>query len=1009
MRKLFTFLTLAMLFALTSTATVTDELDRSLTGVSSGSTSYKTWTGVSGTKSKAVYAGNSAGGNDAIQLRSSESNSGIVTTASGGKVKKITVVWQSSTASGRTLNVYGKSSAYSAASDLYSTDTQGTLLGTIVNGTSTTLTVSGDYEYIGLRSASGAMYLTSISIEWDDTSGSGSGSYYTKATTYQLVTSASDLVNKAEYILVYNTTPAVFGGISSTSSKYGLSKTGNTNLTISGNTITIPSGSEAVPLILEKVSSDWIFKLPDNSYLYYSGSSNTLSTYSSATGNATWSISIASNGNATITNYQVTTRYLRYNTNSGQERFACYTSSTTGTADPQLYKKVEQGSETEDDPEEPTATVTFSPAGGAVEAGTTVSLSLNGTASGIKYTVNGDDVTSSSATYSGPITINEATTIKARAYNYSNSKYALGAQTEASFTIAVPTTVEAEATFIFNTDAGLNALGITKPASGGDTKLGTNTYTSNDVTLSSTDGGTATRVWNSSGTTDLRVYSNGGTITLTVPTGCTITKIVIAGKDYGNFTASPDTYSSGTWTGNATSVKFTATGTVKINTITVTYTKPTAETELAVVTGIAAFKEVESGTTVRLYLPDANNARVLHVESNGTTTDAYIRDNTGSMLMKGISPNRPMAYNQHIAGWVNGQYSVDAETGLPLFVPDNDLTNTAFLVIADPVTEATTLPVEIAVSNMNDHLGDWATVKDVRVGDSGAPAITNKFGSQYTTPYSGALIDLNGIVASGTIYPMTESEEEPLVTYVVDAAKEFNLPSQAVTGVPIRWQRTLTAGVWTPVTVPFAISDFDGTIMQYTSLTKGQPVTGTESGRTFDAGNMNFTQVSTIEAGVPYLVKANDTFASMTIESATLTATEAGSLSFNGTGAVNAAPARAMSTADVYSMVGTYNAETVEASNANKLLVNGNVVWASKDNNTVEGTGAYFVTPTDQSLHLVLGDDNSPQVITGIATVIEAATAPRGTYNMLGMKMSDDWTQLPAGIYIVNGKKIVKQ
>ena len=136
----------------------------------------QTWTGISGTSyaaftdkkatSDAVYAGNCAGGNSSIQLRSNSSNSGIVTTTSGGKATKITVNWNSNTNNGRTLNVYGKNTAYSAAADLYNTSNQGTLIGTIVYGTSTELTISDDYEYIGFRSASGAMYLDEVQITW---------------------------------------------------------------------------------------------------------------------------------------------------------------------------------------------------------------------------------------------------------------------------------------------------------------------------------------------------------------------------------------------------------------------------------------------------------------------------------------------------------------------------------------------------------------------------------------------------------------------------------------------------------------------------------------------------------------------------------------------------------------------------------------------------------------------------------------------------------------------------
>lgn len=145
------------------TAGVTDVLTRAVTGITN--TSYSGWSGKTLTSS-AVYAGQSAGGNDAIQLRSSNSNSGIVTTKSGGYVKKMVVTWNSNTAEGRTLNIYGKNSAYSEATDLYNDNTKGTLLGTIVCGKSTELEITGNYQYIGLRSADGAMYLDEIKIIW---------------------------------------------------------------------------------------------------------------------------------------------------------------------------------------------------------------------------------------------------------------------------------------------------------------------------------------------------------------------------------------------------------------------------------------------------------------------------------------------------------------------------------------------------------------------------------------------------------------------------------------------------------------------------------------------------------------------------------------------------------------------------------------------------------------------------------------------------------------------------
>ena len=177
MKRTFTFLLAALLALIATHATeVTDILDRALTGISANNTSYSNWSDKKDASS-AIYAGNSAGGNDAIQLRSSSSNSGIVTTTSGGKIKSITVSWQSKTQNGRTLDIYGKNSAYSAASELYNTSSQGSKLGSIIKGTSTTIDISGNYQYIGLRSNSGAMYISEISIVWETDGGSTTTSY----------------------------------------------------------------------------------------------------------------------------------------------------------------------------------------------------------------------------------------------------------------------------------------------------------------------------------------------------------------------------------------------------------------------------------------------------------------------------------------------------------------------------------------------------------------------------------------------------------------------------------------------------------------------------------------------------------------------------------------------------------------------------------------------------------------------------------------------------------------
>ena len=145
--------------------TVTDELTYESIGVTG--TSYKAWYGKAG-NSGAEYDGYTAGIHESVVLRTTNNSSGIVTTYSGGNVRSVAITWNENTASGGTLRIYGKNeNSYEAATNLYNAETRGTLLGTVVCGSSTELTVTGDYAYIGMRSASGDIYIDKIEITWE--------------------------------------------------------------------------------------------------------------------------------------------------------------------------------------------------------------------------------------------------------------------------------------------------------------------------------------------------------------------------------------------------------------------------------------------------------------------------------------------------------------------------------------------------------------------------------------------------------------------------------------------------------------------------------------------------------------------------------------------------------------------------------------------------------------------------------------------------------------------------
>ena len=146
---------------------VTDTLDYDFTGISG--TGYKEWSDVVG-PSGVVYAGQNNANVSYIQLRN-QNPAGIVTTTSSKYAKSLTVVWNSGTTSGRTIEVYGKDDEpYSGSADLYNNDSdvKGTLIGSASYDGSTSLAkvaLSKTCKYIGIK-ATGALYLDSISIDW---------------------------------------------------------------------------------------------------------------------------------------------------------------------------------------------------------------------------------------------------------------------------------------------------------------------------------------------------------------------------------------------------------------------------------------------------------------------------------------------------------------------------------------------------------------------------------------------------------------------------------------------------------------------------------------------------------------------------------------------------------------------------------------------------------------------------------------------------------------------------
>ena len=159
-----------------------------------------------------------------------------------------------------------------------------------------------------------------------------------KAEEYKLITSTSDLVDGANYIIVASNANYALGTNQASNNRTGAAITKTT----SGGISTITPGNDVAIIKLEdQQDGNYALRVTNGSstgYLYAASSSgNQLKTQSSVNGNAKAKITFSGNNASIVFQGSNTNNNLQYNPNNGNPLFACY--STTQTA-VQLYKEV---------------------------------------------------------------------------------------------------------------------------------------------------------------------------------------------------------------------------------------------------------------------------------------------------------------------------------------------------------------------------------------------------------------------------------------------------------------------------------------------------------------------------------------------------------------------------------------------------------------------------------------------------------------------------------------------
>lgn len=213
------------------------------------------------------------------------------------------------------------------------------------------------------------------------------------------------------------------------------------------------------------------------------------------------------------------------------------------------------------------------------------------------------------------------------------------------------------------------------------------------------------------------------------------------------------------------------------------------------------------------------------------------------------------------------------------------------------------------------------------------------------------------------------------------------------TNVILKNRGTITSSYWNPITFPFNANE-DKMKEVFGNEFQLEQFSSVES-QGDKVSVLKFTEVSpkAVTAGTPYLIKpASDVnLDEKTFSNVTFNSSDEGSTTATGG----------------YAYVGLLQPKTFSADKTHLFVGKNNTFVRLSGSATLTGARAYFTIPEaaySKKFNLGSFDD-----ITGISNVIIQTDADNSKiYNLNGQMVGTNWNTLPQGVYIVNGKKIVK-
>lgn len=387
------------------------------------------------------------------------------------------------------------------------------------------------------------------------------------------------------------------------------------------------------------------------------------------------------------------------------------------------------------------------------------------------------------------------------------------------------------------------------------------------------------------------------------------------------------------------------------------YKGSTASYELTIVDPNAT----ETSTTFDFTKPEKYNYGVTKTNDNGGTP--AFGDGEGDVtLNKTIVSDDVTITNTKVDGygtrfWNNSELRVYSDNEHVVSVPDG-------YYITSIVIKAT---------------NQYAKYK---IGD-------NKVGTDWTGNAQSVTITYTGssrLTSMKVTYTKPSYKNLPLdETTTAEDAKTL-LEANWNKTVNVTINRTLVANKWNTLCLPF-----DVTAEQIKNILKAEGMVREYKDQTADC--INFQAAETMTAGVPYLIKPTEEVKGLTFEGVKITATEG-----------VAKGAETGSTDENLSICGVLGAKAL-STDGSELFLNaaGKFVAPAAATNTMKGFRAYFMSMLGAGAKINIDGET-----TGINN-IETETAVNGkVYNLNGQYVGNSLNGLKKGIYVVNGKKVIK-